>query len=69
MAVHCWKSRFISVDVYVKGKLRNRETLARLSIEDVMFIAKSRLTGESPQRSDQYVEYAQAIEWAEAALM
>ena len=53
----------------VKGKLRNRETLARLSIEDTLFIAKSRLSGESPQRSDLYVEYAQAIEWAEAALM
>jgi len=53
----------------VKGKLRNRQTLARLSIEDVLFIAESRLTGESPQRSDLYVEYAQAIEWAEAALM
>ncbi len=53
----------------VKGKLRNRQTLARLSVEDSMLIAQSRLSGQSPLRTDLHIEYALGIEWAEAALM
>jgi hypothetical protein len=53
----------------VKGKLRNRQTLAQISVEDSMLIAQSRLSGESPLRNDLHIEYALAIEWAEAALM
>ena len=54
----------------VKGKLQNRETLARLSISDCLEIANECLSGDNPLWDYfQYPEYALAIEWLEAALM
>ena len=59
--------RLEAVDV-AKGLLRGRQTLARLSPEDCLFLAEGRLQGDDPLRKDHTKEYALAIEWVEAAV-
>lgn len=50
------------------GKLRDRQTLARLSVDDCLFLAKDRLNGKNPLLTTGGIDFAVAIEWAEAAL-
>ena len=60
----------LSTKEIVKGKLRKRETLARLSMFDCLDIVYDCLSGENPLwEFFEYPEYALAIEWLEAALM
>ena len=51
-----------------KGLIRDRQTLARLMSEDAFFLASERLEGQNPLLISGGVDYAIAVEWAEAAL-
>ena len=61
---------FYSLDPYniAHGKLRNRNTHARLTPEDVFELGLLRFEGHSRLNGYIDLEYALAIEWAEAAL-
>ena len=48
--------------------LRDRITNAYLTDQDCLFIAKERFSGKNPLLNSGGIEYAIAIEWAEAAL-
>lgn len=50
------------------GVLRSLETEARLSVDDLEFVAEDRARGEMPIRAAVGgKEYAMAVEWMEAA--
>ena len=51
-----------------KGKIRDKETHARLTVEDCFFLATERINGKNPLLISGGMDYAIAIEWAEAAL-
>ena len=51
-----------------EGRIMNVQTKARLSAEQMMDIARRRISGSHPMRPRNGREYALAIEWAEAAL-
>ncbi len=51
-----------------RGRIRDRQTLARLTVEDIFFLASERLDGKNPLLINGGTDYAIAIEWAEAAL-
>jgi hypothetical protein len=51
-----------------RGLIRNRQTLARLSSQDCLFLAQERMQGDNPLLVEGGIDYAVAIEWAEAAL-
>ena len=50
------------------GKIKNKITHAYLTAADCLFIATERIYGNNPMLSSGGVDYAIAIEWAEAAL-
>jgi hypothetical protein len=50
------------------GLIKNRQTLAKLSSEDCLFLANERMEGNNPLKVQGGIDYAVAIEWAEAAL-
>ena len=52
----------------VRGKIKGVQTEGRLSVEQMMNIAKRRISGAQPMRPAIGQEYALAIEWAEGAL-
>ena len=51
-----------------KGKIRDKNTQARLSVEDCFFLATERINGNNPLLVSGGLDYAIAIEWAETAL-
>ena len=51
-----------------KGTIKKRITHARLFVEDCFFLAKERIDGQNPLLKSGGIDYAIAIEWAEAAL-
>lgn len=51
-----------------KGWIKHKATHARLSVGDCFFLAKERIEGHNPMLKSGGVDYAVAIEWAEAAL-
>lgn len=51
-----------------KGLIGNRQTNAYLSPEDCLFLAQERIDGNNPLLKGGGIDYAVAIEWAEAAL-
>ena len=51
------------------GFIRDRETSAKLFVDDLFFLAKERIDGNNPLLClVKGTDYALAIEWAEAAL-
>ena len=51
-----------------KGKIRHRNTEARLSVDDCFFIATNCIRGHNMFEIVERVNYAIGIEWAETAL-
>lgn len=51
-----------------RGQIRSKSTHARLSVDDCFFLAKERIEGANPLLISGGIDYAVAIEWAEAAL-
>ena len=51
-----------------KGKIGNRITGAKLFVDDCFYLAKERIDGQNPLLISGGIDYAIAIEWAEAAL-
>ena len=51
-----------------RGSIKGVQTEGRLSVEQMMNIAKRRISGAQPMRPAIGKEYALAIEWAEGAL-
>ena len=51
-----------------KGKIRDKNTQARLSVEDCFFLATERINGNNPLLVSGGLDYAIAIGWAETAL-
>ena len=51
-----------------KGKIRDKNTHARLTVEDCCFLATERINGNNPLLITGGTDYAIAIEWAETAL-
>ena len=50
------------------GNIRGKITRAQLTPIDCLFLAKERILGENPLDKSGGIDYAAAIEWAEAAL-
>ena len=62
---------FITCIDLAKGKIGDKNTQARLSAYDCFFIASSHINGKKPLTligGSGVVDYAIAIEWAEAAM-
>lgn len=51
-----------------RGKIQNRFTQARMDVQDCYFLARERIQGDNPLMVSGGIDYAIAIEWAEAAL-
>ena len=50
------------------GVIRERITSAKLFVDDLFYLAKERIEGNNPLQVSGGIDYAVAIEWAEAAL-
>ena len=50
------------------GVIRERITSAKLFVDDLFYLAKERIDGNNPLQISGGIDYAVAIEWAEAAL-
>ena len=59
----------LSIVDMAKGLIGSRQTNAFLSPEDCLFLAKERIDGNNPLLKGGGIDYAVAIEWAEAALV
>ena len=67
--IHFWE--FITCIDLAKGKIRDKNTQARLSSYDCFFIANSHIMGKKPLTlfgGSGVMDYAIAIEWVEAAM-
>ena len=67
--IYFWE--FITCIDLAKGKIGDKNTQARLSSYDCFFIASSHINGKKPLTligGSGVVDYAIAIEWAEAAM-
>ena len=58
----------VPITQLAKGKIGGKNSQARLFASDCFFIASERIYGNNPMLFSGGVEYAIAIEWAEAAL-
>ena len=58
----------LDIVALAKGQIGNRNTSAKLFSDDCFDLAKERLYGNNPLQITGGVDYAVAIEWAEASL-
>ena len=58
----------VPITELAKGKIRDKNTHARLTVEDCCFLATERIIGNNLLPMSGGTDYAIAIEWAETAL-